>query len=102
LFDDLIAIGVNCFNPFQPEVMYVAALMKQYRGRLTFHGGLSVQRTLPHGTVEDVRRETERLLELGREGSYILSPSHDVPKDVPLENMLTFIEAAQQQAGGMA
>jgi uroporphyrinogen decarboxylase len=21
LFDDLISIGVNCFNPFQPEVM---------------------------------------------------------------------------------
>ena len=46
LFDDLIAIGVNCFNPFQPEVMDVAALLPQYRGRLAFHGGLSTQRTL--------------------------------------------------------
>jgi uroporphyrinogen decarboxylase len=97
LFDDLIGIGLNCFNPFQPEVMDVAALLQQYRGRLTFHGGLSIQKTLPYGTVEEVRRETARLLELGRAGSYILSPSHDVPRDVPLENMLAFIELAQQQ-----
>jgi uroporphyrinogen decarboxylase len=97
LFDDLIEIGLNCFNPFQPEVMDTAALLERYRGRLTFHGGLSVQRTLPNGTVDEVRRETERLLELGRAGSYIFSPSHDVTKDVPLENMLAFIELAQGQ-----
>ncbi len=33
LFDDLIGIGLNCFNPFQPEVMDVEALLKKYRGR---------------------------------------------------------------------
>jgi uroporphyrinogen decarboxylase len=97
LFDDLIELGVNCFNPFQPEVMDVFALLRQYRGRLTFHGGLSIQKTLPYGTVEDVRRATQRLLAAGSEGSYILSPSHDVPKDVPLENMLAFIEVALGQ-----
>jgi len=46
VFEDLIGIGLNCFNPFQPEVMEVEALMERYRGRLTFHGGLSTQRTL--------------------------------------------------------
>jgi uroporphyrinogen decarboxylase len=99
LFDDLIAAGVNCFNPFQPEVMDVVSLLKIYRGRLVFHGGLSTQRTLPYGSVTDVRRETERLLELGRQGGYIFAPAHDVEGDVPLENMLVFIEMLQQQAG---
>ncbi len=99
LFDDLVEMGVNCFNPFQPEVMDVEGLVGRYRGRLCFYGGLSTQRTLPYGSPQDVRRETQRLLSLGSEGGYILSPAHDVPKDVPLDNMLAFIEVAQQQAG---
>jgi len=99
LFDDLIGIGVSCFNPFQPEVMEVRSLLPQYRGRLSFHGGLSTQQTLPHGTVEEVRAETEMLLELGREGNYILAPAHAVEGDVPLENMLAFIDVALSQPG---
>ncbi|MBN2301581.1 MAG: uroporphyrinogen-III decarboxylase-like protein, partial [Lentisphaerae bacterium] len=76
LFDDLIGIGLNCFNPFQPEVMDVADLIRRYRGRLAFHGGLSTQRTLPYGTPDDVRRETRELLAFGKDGGYILSPAH--------------------------
>ena len=98
LFDDLVGIGLNCFNPFQPEVMDTRALLPQYRGRLTFHGGLSTQRTLPYGSVEDVRKETLRLLALGADGGYILAPSHAVEGDVPLENMLAFIDAAKGQS----
>jgi len=99
LFDDLVAIGLNCFNPFQPEVMDVAALLKHYHGRLAFYGGLSTQRTLPYGTTDDVRRETRRLLDLGRNGGYIFAPAHAVEGDVPLENMLAFIETVQSQPG---
>jgi uroporphyrinogen decarboxylase len=99
LFEDLIGIGLNCFNPFQPEVMDVAALSAHYRGRLSFFGGLSTQRTLPFGTVEDVRRETEALLKMGAHGNYIFAPAHDVEGDVPLENMLAFINLLKSQPG---
>ena len=78
LFDDLISIGLNCFNPFQPEVMDVYDLLPRYRGKLAFHGGLSMQKVLPFGTREEVVAESERLLELGRDGGYIFSPSHSV------------------------
>jgi uroporphyrinogen decarboxylase len=97
LFDELIAIGLNCFNPFQPEVMNVDALMWDYRGRLAFHGGLSTQRTLPYGSVEEVRGATAHLLELGSDGGYIFAPAHAVEGDVPLRNMLAFIETVQAQ-----
>lgn len=99
LFDDLIAIGLNCFNPFQPEVMDVMSLVPAYRGRLAFFGGVSTQRTLPYGSPDDVRNEARRIIGLGREGGYILAPAHAVEGDVPLENMLALIEEAQAQAG---
>ena len=77
--------------------MDIHILMDQYRGRLSFYGGLSTQRTLPYGGVADVRAETRKLIEHGLKGDYILSPAHDVEGDVPLENMLAFIETAQEQ-----
>ena len=99
LFDDLIALGLNCFNPFQPEVMDTATLLRQYRGRLAFHGGLSTQKILPYGTETEVRRECQRLVALGREGGYIFAPAHAVEGDVPLTNTLAFITEIQDQPG---
>ena len=99
LFDDLIEIGVDCFNPFQPEVMDTYSLLDTYRGRLTFFGGMSTQQILPFGTVPDVRVETRRLINAGRAGSYIFSAAHAVESDVPLENMIAFIEEVQDQPG---
>lgn len=99
LFPELIEIGVNCFNPFQPEVMDVMSLMDQYRGRLSFYGGLSTQRTLPFGSTEDVCRETNLLLSKGRQGNLIFSAAHSVEGDVPLENMLEFIKILHAQPG---
>ena len=99
LFDDLIDAGLNCFNPFQPEVMDVFALLDRYRDRLTFHGGLSTQKTLPYGTPEEVLRQTQQLLDAGRRGGLIFSPSHAVEGDVPLVHMIMFINAVRSQEG---
>lgn len=97
LFDYLYSIGLDCFNPFQPEVMDTSALMEEYRGKLSFFGGLSTQQTLPYGTTEDVRNESRRLLKQGQNGGYIFAPAHAVEGDVPLKNMLAFIDEAKNQ-----
>ena len=97
LFDELIEIGLNAFNPFQPEVMDTLSLLKRYRGRLAFHGGLSIQRTLPFGTAADVRAASRQLIDAGRDGGYIFSPSHAVPGDVPPENLVAMMEVLRAQ-----
>jgi uroporphyrinogen decarboxylase len=102
LFDDLIAIELDCFNPFQPEVMDVYSLLRKYHRRLTFHGGMSTQRTLPYGTVDEVIAETERLLRAGSAGNYIFAPAHAVEGDVPVENIVAMIETVQSQPGYVA
>jgi uroporphyrinogen decarboxylase len=79
--------------------MDVFEIMKKYKGRLAFYGGLSTQKTLPYGSVEDVKNETAKLLKAGDNGGYVFAPAHAVEGDVPLENMLAFIEVLQNQTG---
>ncbi|MFW6182091.1 MAG: uroporphyrinogen decarboxylase family protein [Spirochaetota bacterium] len=89
VLDDLVEIGVNVFNPFQPEVMDIREVISRYAGRLGFYGGLSIQHTLPFGAPGEVREEVAHRLELARRyGGYIVSPSHDMPPDVPVENVV--------------
>ena len=98
IFPDLVEIGLDVFNPFQPEVMDIFALKKEYQGKLSFWGGISIQRLLPFGTREEVKREVQRILrELGQGGGYIAAPSHALPKDIPCENVLAMLEVIRNQ-----
>ncbi len=63
LFDDLVEIGLSCFNPFQPEVMDTAALLERYRGRSRSTRAFDPA-DAPYGNPEDVRREVKRLIGL--------------------------------------
>jgi uroporphyrinogen decarboxylase len=98
IIPDLIEIGVNMITPLQAEALNFKFLKKEYGKDLAFWGGVSTQRTLPHGTPGEVRAEIrERIKILGKGGGYILAPSHELQGDVPLENMLAFIDEAQNQ-----
>jgi len=98
IIPDLIEIGVNIISPLQAEALDFKFLKKKYGNNLAFWGGVSTQRTLPHGTPDDVRAEIkERINVLAKNGGYILAPSHELQGDIPLENMLAFIDEAQNQ-----
>jgi uroporphyrinogen decarboxylase len=98
IIPDLIEIGVNMITPLQAEAMDFNFLKKEYGKYLTFWGGVSTQKTLPYGSPDDVRAEIrERIKVLGKGGGYILAPSHELQGDIPLVNMLAFINEAQHQ-----
>jgi uroporphyrinogen decarboxylase len=98
ILDDLIEIGVDVFNPFQPEAIDVEGIIEKYSGKLAFYGGLSIQKTLPFGKPEDVRKEVDSRLKLaGKFRGLILSPSHDMPPDIPMNNILAMLETIKNQ-----
>jgi uroporphyrinogen decarboxylase len=98
LFPDLVEIGVDVFNPFQPEVMDVVEMKRRHGDGITFFGGISTQKTLPYATPAQVREEVRRLLAtVGRGGGYIAAPAHDIPKDARPENIAAMIEVLKEQ-----
>jgi len=98
IFEDFVEIGLDIYNPFQPEIRDVYETKRKYGDRLTFHGGIGIQELLPHGTPQQVLTEIQRLIgEVGANGGYVLGPAHAVMADTPVENIVALIEAVQNQ-----
>ena len=98
LFPDLIDMGLDIFNTFQPEVMDVDRVKREYGGHLTFYGGISTQQVLPRVGPNEVRDVVRRMIDrIGADGGYIVAPTHAIPRDVPPENIVAFIETVQSQ-----
>jgi uroporphyrinogen decarboxylase len=93
----LIEMGIDVLQAlqFSADRMDPATLKETYGDRLCFAGGVSVQTTLPFGTPDDVRRETAALIKvLGKDGGYILGPSHAIQAGTPPENILAMFDTA--------
>jgi len=92
---DLIEIGIDILNPVQPECMDPAAIKRKFGDRLSFWGTVSVQRTMPFGTPDDVRAEVRaRIREVACGGGLILAPAHVLGPETPWENIVAFFAAA--------
>lgn len=100
IIEDLIEIGVDIFNPFQPEAQDVYALKREYGKYITFEGGIGTQVLLPFGSPEQIREEIRRLKEeVGNGGGFIISPTKPILPDVPTENAVACIEAILEGTG---
>ena len=88
LFPDLIGIGLDCYQTFQPEIYDIETIKREYGRDLAFWGGISTQRLLPFASPEKIRTETARIMRImGKDGGYIAAPTHAVPGDVPAEHI---------------
>ncbi|HID11310.1 MAG TPA: hypothetical protein EYP17_08435 [Candidatus Latescibacteria bacterium] len=91
--------GLDVLQSLQPEAsdMDPWALKAEFEERLSFQGGISVQRTLPFGTPEEVKREVrDRIEALAPGGGYILGTAHNIQADVPLDNFKALLEAYRE------
>lgn len=98
VFPDLIEIGLDIYQTFQPEIYDLKQVKREYGKYLTFNGGISTQRLLPFASPEEVKRVARETIKLmGDGGGYIASPTHALPGDIPSENVLALIEVFQNQ-----
>ena len=96
VMDDLVEIGFDVVNPIQPECMDPVAVKKRWGDRITIHGGVSLQKTLPKGTVAEVKAEVETLIRTcGYNGGLVVFPSNVIQPDTPTENIIACFHAAR-------
>jgi uroporphyrinogen decarboxylase len=92
IIPELIEIGLDVLNPIQPASMDPGQVKKQFGDKLCFWGSIDEQKTLPFGSVADVEAEVLlRLQTIGKDGGLILSPTHHVQLDTPLENFWAMV-----------
>jgi len=95
--DGLVDMGIDVVEALQFDArgMDPAEMKRRVGGKIGFHGGVSVQSTLPFGTPQEVEAEVrERIKILGEGGGYICAPSHAIQAGTPPENVLAFFRAA--------
>jgi uroporphyrinogen decarboxylase len=101
MINDLIAVDVDILNPIQPlaKGMDSFSLKEKYGNKLTFHGGVDLQRAMSErGTSKDLRSEIDtRLKALGHDGGYILAPAHNIQPDSTPEKILEMYDYAEKR-----
>jgi uroporphyrinogen decarboxylase len=94
----IIEAGVDILEPVQVMAagMDPAGLKRDFGDHICFYGGMDLQQVLCKGTVNKVKNEAERLIDiLGKNGGYIFGPGHTyIQIDAPLQNILTMYETA--------
>ncbi len=96
IIPDLIEIGLNVLHPVQPQAMDIHTLARDFGGKVCFYGGADVQGVLVNGSPDEVRAHVDSLVAtLCRpDGGYILSTSHGIMPETPLDNIIALFEAA--------
>jgi len=95
----LLEVGLAGFQGFQYEAGMDYERICRMRTRegnpLLIVGGVSVTRTLPFGTPDDVRRELRWLVEQGPPTGLFLAGTSSITPGVPWENLRALVEGLQ-------
>ena len=97
IIPDLIEIGMDILMPLQISAMemHPGELKREFGQEISFWGGVDVQHFLPNASPAEVRAEVRRLIDiLGEEGGYVLSSSHNLLGDIPVDNILAMYDEA--------
>lgn len=93
---ELIEIGVDVLHPIQKYTMDEREVAQKYGGDICIWAGFDVQRIIPYGTPEDVRKEVRFLLDtyFRPEGRLILAAGNNMTPDTPMESLEALLDEA--------
>lgn len=94
---DLIECGIDVLNPIQSECMDFQDIYNQYGGKISFHGTIGTQTTMPFGTPKEVKETVWRNLDIATEhGGLFVAPTHLLEPEVPWENIEAYVQACRE------
>lgn len=97
IFEDLIEIGLDCYQTVQPEIYNLKEIKEKYGDRLAFWGTISTQQDLPTKTPEELKEIIKNTVQIMKKGGgYILAPTHAIPQDVPPQNVIAMLKEFQK------
>lgn len=101
IIPDLIEVGVTILNPVQPECMDPVAIHREYGKDLAMDGTIGTQSVMPFGTADEVEETVARVIErCGQNGGLVLSPTHVLEPEVPIENIEALFRACSKYGNG--
>jgi uroporphyrinogen-III decarboxylase len=96
IFDDLIQIGLDAYNPLEAKAdLDVVALKKRYAGKLAFVGNIDV-RVLEKGNPDSIKSEVLYKLQAARGGGWVFQSDHSVSSAVAPESYELAIKALRE------
>jgi uroporphyrinogen decarboxylase len=98
ILGDWIDVGLEVFNPVQPNVPghEPLDLKSKFGDRMSFWGAIDQQKLLPFGTPDEIRADIKaKIAVLGEGGGYMVAPAHIIQGDTPMENVEAFIAAVK-------
>jgi uroporphyrinogen decarboxylase len=98
IIGDLIDVGMDALNPLQPTAMDAVAIAAEFKGKVTFCGGVDVQYFIVNSTPEQVEQGIQRLIDIfdGPDGGFIIAPANSIMPETPLENVQTMFHAMRE------
>ena len=93
---EMIRCGLDILQSIQPEAanMDPPTLKHEFGGRISFQGGVSIQKILPYGTPGEVETHVQSIFkEMMPGGGYIACTAHSIQGDTSIENINALFNA---------
>jgi len=97
VMEDLLSLGMNAVNPFEPPWMNLKVAKEKWGNRVCLWGNIDLIHTLPYGTVGEVETEVkQRIKEAGQGGGYICATANSITDFCKIENIFAMTDAVKK------